>query len=84
VHLFQVNFLVILTSTETELARITRMPTDTFEQISQAAAKCHKMVMSNNSFLYRKIVFETLHLFACGFFPRGKSEFLYLCGLVSA
>ncbi|XP_072967053.1 ribokinase [Typha angustifolia] len=33
----------IFSPNETELARLTALPTDTFEQISQAAAKCHEM-----------------------------------------
>jgi ribokinase len=34
----------ILSPNETELSRLTGMPTETFEQISQAVAKCHKLV----------------------------------------
>ncbi|KAK9269258.1 hypothetical protein L1049_001028 [Liquidambar formosana] len=37
------KFVDILSPNETELARLTRMPTESFEQISQAAAKCHEM-----------------------------------------
>ncbi|XP_010926761.1 ribokinase [Elaeis guineensis] len=37
------NFVDIFSPNETELARLTGMPTETFEQISQAANKCHKM-----------------------------------------
>ncbi|PKA48741.1 Putative fructokinase-5 [Apostasia shenzhenica] len=33
----------ILSPNETELGRLTRMPTDTFEQINQASKKCHEM-----------------------------------------
>ncbi|OVA01423.1 Ribokinase [Macleaya cordata] len=33
----------ILSPNETELARLTGMPTESFEQISQAVAKCHEM-----------------------------------------
>ncbi|XP_047060409.1 ribokinase-like [Lolium rigidum] len=33
----------IFSPNETELARLTGMPTETFEQISQAAGACHKM-----------------------------------------
>nr|CAB3473811.1 unnamed protein product [Digitaria exilis] len=33
----------IFSPNETELARLTGMPTETFEQISQAAGQCHKM-----------------------------------------
>ncbi|AQK97129.1 pfkB-like carbohydrate kinase family protein [Zea mays] len=33
----------IFSPNETELARLTGMPTETFEQISMAAGKCHKM-----------------------------------------
>jgi sugar/nucleoside kinase (ribokinase family) len=35
----------IFSPNETELARLTGMPTGTIEQISQAAGKCHEMVM---------------------------------------
>jgi len=34
----------ILSPNETELSRLTGMPTETFEQISQAVAKCHQLV----------------------------------------
>ncbi|KAL0694695.1 hypothetical protein Bca4012_061875 [Brassica carinata] len=33
----------ILSPNETELSRLTGMPTETFEQISQAVSKCHKL-----------------------------------------
>lgn len=33
----------ILSPNETELSRLTGMPTESFEQISQAVAKCHKL-----------------------------------------
>ncbi|CAN6885954.1 unnamed protein product [Brassica oleracea var. botrytis] len=33
----------ILSPNETELSRLTGMPTETFEQISQAVAQCHKL-----------------------------------------
>ncbi|KAF8114260.1 hypothetical protein N665_0039s0025 [Sinapis alba] len=33
----------ILSPNETELSRLTGMPTETFEQISEAVAKCHKL-----------------------------------------
>jgi ribokinase len=38
----------IFSPNETELARLTGMPTETFEQISQAAGACHKMVRCLN------------------------------------
>ena len=38
----------IFSPNETELARLTGMPTETFEQISQAAGECHKMVRCLN------------------------------------
>lgn len=41
----------IFSPNETELARLTGMPTETFEQISQAAGACHKMVSCLNHFL---------------------------------
>ncbi|KAH6780838.1 pfkB-like carbohydrate kinase family protein [Perilla frutescens var. hirtella] len=37
------KFIDILSPNETELARLTHVPTESFEQISQAAEKCHKM-----------------------------------------
>ncbi|OMO74571.1 Ribokinase [Corchorus capsularis] len=37
------NYVDILSPNESELGRLTGMPTESFEQISQAAAKCHKM-----------------------------------------
>ncbi|KAL8031955.1 hypothetical protein ABFX02_13G062200 [Erythranthe guttata] len=37
------NFIDILSPNETELARLTNMPTETFEQISQAVGKCHEL-----------------------------------------
>lgn len=36
----------ILSPNETELARLTEMPTENFEQISQAVTKCHELVSS--------------------------------------
>lgn len=38
----------IFSPNETELARLTGMPTETFEQISRAAGACHKMVRCPN------------------------------------
>lgn len=38
------NFIDIFSPNESELARLTGMPTESFEQISQAAVKCQKMV----------------------------------------
>ncbi|KAJ1688351.1 hypothetical protein LUZ63_019741 [Rhynchospora breviuscula] len=38
-----ISLIDIFSPNETELARLTGMPTDTFEQISQAATKCHKL-----------------------------------------
>ncbi|KAA8524057.1 hypothetical protein F0562_010512 [Nyssa sinensis] len=37
------SFVDILSPNESELARLTGMPTESFEQISQAVEKCHKM-----------------------------------------
>ncbi|GER53951.1 pfkB-like carbohydrate kinase family protein [Striga asiatica] len=37
------EFIDILSPNETELARLTNMPTGSFEQISQAVEECHKM-----------------------------------------
>lgn len=38
------NFIDILSPNESELGRLTGMPTDSYEQISEAVVKCHKMV----------------------------------------
>ena len=38
------NLVDIFNQNKTELARLTGMPTETFEQINQAAGECHKMV----------------------------------------
>ncbi|KAE8668582.1 Detected protein of confused Function [Hibiscus syriacus] len=38
------NFVDIFSPNESELCRLTGMPTENFEQISKAAGKCHKMV----------------------------------------
>ncbi|KAL0362606.1 UNVERIFIED_CONTAM: Ribokinase [Sesamum calycinum] len=37
------KFIDILSPNETELARLTNMPTESFEQISEAVGQCHKM-----------------------------------------
>ncbi|XP_061345327.1 ribokinase [Gastrolobium bilobum] len=37
------NFVDILSPNETELGRLTGMPTESFEEITQAAIKCHKL-----------------------------------------
>jgi ribokinase len=37
------KFVDILSPNESELARLTNMPTETFEQITQAVTKCHKL-----------------------------------------
>ena len=38
------SYIDILSPNETELSRLTRMPTDTFEDITQAVSKCYQMV----------------------------------------
>ena len=38
------NFIDILSPNESELGRLTGMATESFEQITQAVVKCHKMV----------------------------------------
>lgn len=38
------NFIDILSPNESELRRLTGMPTDSFEQVTEAVAKCHAMV----------------------------------------
>ncbi|KAJ4726597.1 Ribokinase [Melia azedarach] len=37
------NFIDILSPNESELRRLTGMPTDSFEQVTEAVAKCHAM-----------------------------------------
>lgn len=44
------KYVDILSPNETELSRLTNMPTESFEQISQAVHKCHKMVGSSLNF----------------------------------
>ncbi|XP_078446228.1 pfkB-like carbohydrate kinase family protein isoform X2 [Wolffia australiana] len=41
------NLVDIFSPNETELARLTELPTETFEQISQAVGKCHEMGVKN-------------------------------------
>jgi pyridoxal/pyridoxine/pyridoxamine kinase len=38
------NFIDIFSPNESELSRLTGIPTESFEQITQAVLKCHKMV----------------------------------------
>lgn len=38
------NVVDIFSPNESELARLTGMPTESFEEIGQAVVKCHKMV----------------------------------------
>lgn len=40
----------ILSPNETELARLTNMPTENFEQIIQAVRKCHEMVKFKHAY----------------------------------
>lgn len=50
---------------ETELAHLTGMPTETFEQISQAAGECHKMVRYLNwIFIISSTIFSPLSALA--------------------
>ncbi|KAK7335187.1 hypothetical protein VNO80_26963 [Phaseolus coccineus] len=44
------NFVDILSPNETELGRLTGMPTESFEEISRAALKCHELVSSSWDF----------------------------------
>lgn len=44
------NFVDILSPNETELARLTGLPTESFEEITQAALKCHEMVSFIHNF----------------------------------
>ncbi|RVW81960.1 hypothetical protein CK203_033256 [Vitis vinifera] len=56
------NVVDILSPNESELARLTRMPTESFEQISQAVAKCHEMgknQLDNQSYLLQKFSITT-------------------------
>lgn len=56
----------IFSPNETELARLTGMPTETFEQISQAAGECHKMVRYLNWILFISFtIFPPLSTLAC-------------------
>ena len=38
------SFVDILSPNESELSRLTGMPTETFEQISEAVGRCYEMV----------------------------------------
>lgn len=38
------SYIDIISPNETELGRLTEMPTEKFEDITLAAAKCHKLV----------------------------------------
>ena len=44
------KFVDILSPNETELARLTGRPTGSFEEIAQAALKCHELVSSSSDF----------------------------------
>lgn len=48
----------ILSPNESELARLTGMETESFEQISLAVAKCHQLVslFFNHYYLYHKLI----------------------------
>jgi ribokinase len=50
----------IFSPNETELARLTGMPTETFEQISQTAGKCHKMVRCLHWIYFDEITYVSL------------------------
>lgn len=60
------NFVDILSPNETELRRLTGMPTESFEQISHAVVKLHKMV----SFAARSLqsVEQIVMLLDCHFY----------------
>ncbi|WVZ00676.1 hypothetical protein V8G54_026745 [Vigna mungo] len=47
------NFVDILSPNETELGRLTGMPTESFEEIARAALKCHQLVSSSWHFRIR-------------------------------
>lgn len=53
------NFIDIFSPNESELSRLTGIPTESFEQITQAVLKCHKMV----SFRTPKMTIITTALF---------------------
>lgn len=46
------NVIDILSPNESELARLTGMPTGSFEQIGEAVRKCHEMVSVTSLCLY--------------------------------
>lgn len=46
-----IGYVDILSPNETELARLTGMPTDSFQQITRAAIRCHEMVSLRSSIL---------------------------------
>lgn len=43
------DFVDILSPNESELGHLTGMPTESFEEITQAAVKCHKLVSSSST-----------------------------------
>lgn len=43
------DFVDIFSPNECELGGLTGMPTDNFEEITQAAVKCHKLVSSSST-----------------------------------
>lgn len=43
------DFVDIFSPNESELGRLTGLPTESFEEITQAAAKCHKLVSSSST-----------------------------------
>jgi sugar/nucleoside kinase (ribokinase family) len=56
----------IFSPNETELARLTGLPTESFEQISQAAVQCHKMVRCLN-FICLMWFMKISFVFKCSF-----------------
>jgi len=44
------DFVDILSPNETELGRLTGMPTESFEDVARAALKCHELVSSSWDF----------------------------------
>ena len=70
------NLVDIFSPNETDLARLTGMPTETFEQINQPAGECHKMVRYLNW-----IAFITFTIFPpCSALPYSLTDFCIALG----
>jgi len=81
------NCVDILSPNETELGRLTGMPTESFEDIARAALKCHELVSSSSDFRIRLKCFLCNLLLECGIhlvriFKVLNSGFNCNCGLL--